>query len=113
MSSHNLAEVERVCDRVGIIRAGHLMAVQHVDELLARRQRRVTIRWRGGGTPDLSGVEGLADVVVHRDRITATLMGDVAPFVRAVASPSLEDLLIEPARLEEAFFEYYAGEDAP
>jgi ABC-2 type transport system ATP-binding protein len=112
MSSHNLAEVERVCNRVGIIRAGHLMAVQHVEELLARRQRRVTIRWRGG-TPDLAGVEGLADIVVHRDRVTATLLGDVAPFVRAIASPSLEDLLIEPARLEEAFFEYYAGEDVP
>jgi len=111
MSSHYLSEVERVCNRVAIIRAGHLMALQHVDELLARRKRRVTLRWRGTA-PDLSDVPGLADVVVSRDRITATLSGDVAPFVRAVASPSLEDLLIEPARLEEVFFEYYAGEDA-
>jgi ABC-2 type transport system ATP-binding protein len=110
MSSHNLAEVERVCQRVAIIRAGHLMALQTVADLLTRRQRRVTLRWRGSA-PDLSDIPGLADVVVHRDRITATLLGDVAPFVRAVASPALEDLLIEPARLEEAFFEYYAGED--
>jgi hypothetical protein len=36
----------------------------------------------------------------------------VAPFVRAIASPSLVDLLIEPARLEEVFYEFYAGEDA-
>jgi ABC-2 type transport system ATP-binding protein len=111
MSSHYLAEVERICNRVAIIRAGHLMALQHVDELLARRQRRVTLRWRGG-TPDLSDVPGIADVVVFRDRITANLSGDVAPFVRAVASPSLVDLLIEPARLEEVFYEFYAGEDA-
>jgi ABC-2 type transport system ATP-binding protein len=86
------------------------MAVQPVSELLARRKRRVTVRWRGA-PPDLSEVPGLADVVTSRDRITATLSGDVAPFVRAVASPSLEDLLIEPARLEEVFLEYYAGED--
>jgi ABC-2 type transport system ATP-binding protein len=114
MSSHYLSEVERICDRVAIIRAGHLMALQHVDELLARRKRRVTLRWRGG-TPDLSDVPGIADVVVLRDRITATLSGDVAPFVRAIASPSLVDLLIEPARLEEVFYEFYAGEetDAP
>jgi ABC-2 type transport system ATP-binding protein len=110
MSSHYLSEVERVCNRVAIIRAGHLMALQHVDELLARRRRRVTVKWRGA-PPDLGDVPGLADVVTSRDRITATLSGDVAPFVRAVASPSLEDLLIEPARLEEVFFEYYAGED--
>jgi ABC-2 type transport system ATP-binding protein len=110
MSSHNLAEVERVCNRVAIIRAGHLMTLQRVEELVARRQRRVTLRWRGA-VPDLSEIPGLADVVQQRDRVTATLVGEVAPFVRAVASPALEDLLIEPARLEEAFFEYYAGED--
>jgi ABC-2 type transport system ATP-binding protein len=110
MSSHYLSEVERICSRVAIIRAGHLMAVQPVCELLARRKRRVTVRWRGA-PPDLSEVPGLADVVTSRDRITATLSGEVAPFVRAVASPSLEDLLIEPARLEEVFLEYYAGED--
>jgi ABC-2 type transport system ATP-binding protein len=109
-SSHVLSEVERVCNRVAIIRAGHLMALQHVDELLARRKRTITLRWRGA-VPDLSSVPGLADVRVQDDRMHATLLGDVAPFVRAVASPSLVDLTIEPARLEEAFLEYYAGDE--
>ena len=108
-SSHVLSEVERICDRVAIIRAGHLMVVQHVDELLARRKRTIHLRWRDG-TPDLSSVPGLADVVVQGDRVSATLLGDVAPFVRAVASPELLDLTIEPASLEEAFLEYYAEE---
>jgi ABC-2 type transport system ATP-binding protein len=110
-SSHVLPEVERICDRVAIIRAGHLMVVQHVDELLARRKRAIRLRWRDG-TPDLSSVPGLADVTVQGDRVSATLLGDVAPFVRAVASPELLDLTIEPASLEEAFLEYYA-EDQP
>ena len=52
-SSHVLSEVERLCDRVAIIRAGHLMAIHDVSELLARRRRRVTLRWRGAA-PDLS-----------------------------------------------------------
>ena len=110
-SSHVLSEVERICDQVAIIRAGHLMALQHVSELLAHRKRKVELRWRGMA-PDLSSIPGLADVVVKGDRMSATLLGEVAPFVRAVASPSLEDLIIEPARLEEAFLEYYAGDDA-
>jgi ABC-2 type transport system ATP-binding protein len=110
-SSHVLPEVERVCDRVGIIRHGRLMAVHEVRELLARRRRRVSIRWRGAA-PDASTLPGLTDVVVEGDRIFAALEGDVSEFVRAVASPSLEDLTIEPASLEEAFLEYYA-EDAP
>jgi len=111
MSSHILSEVERVCDRVAIIRRGRLMALHGVEELLARRKRRVQVRWRGSA-PDLAAVPGLSDVAVDGDRISGTLLGDVAPFVRAVASPSLVDLIIEPARLEEAFLEYYADEPA-
>ncbi|HLE59797.1 MAG TPA: ABC transporter ATP-binding protein [Candidatus Limnocylindria bacterium] len=110
MSSHILNEVERVCDRVAIIRGGHLMALQTIDDLLARRKRQVQLRWRGAA-PDLTGIPGLADVKISGDRLTATLSGEVASFVRAVASPSLEDLIIEPARLEDAFLEYYATED--
>jgi ABC-2 type transport system ATP-binding protein len=110
-SSHILSEVERICDQVAIIRAGHLMALQHVDDLLARRKRKVSLRWRGSA-PDLSELPGLADVVTKGDRIEATLLGEVAGFVRAIASPNLEDLTIEPARLEEAFLEYYAGDNA-
>ena len=113
-SSHVLSEVERLCDRVGIIRSGHLMAVHEVSELLARRKRRVMVRWRGAA-PDPTTLPGLADVVVDGSRITGTLSGEIAGFVRSIASPNLEDLTIEPASLEEAFLEYYAdgGEAEP
>jgi hypothetical protein len=85
------------------------MAVHEVRELLARRRRKVSIRWRGIA-PDATSLPGLTDVVIEGDRLFATLDGDVSEFVRAVASPSLEDLTIEPASLEEAFLEYYAGD---
>jgi hypothetical protein len=83
-----------------------------VDDLLARRKRKITLRWRGAA-PDLSFVPGLADLQVRADRATATLAGEVGPFVRAIASPALEDLTIEPASLEEAFLEFYADGEGP
>ena len=109
-SSHVLSEVERLCDRVAIIRFGRLMAIHDVNELLARRRRRVTIRWRGAA-PDASTIPGLEDVQVDGNRIIGTLSGKVAGFVRAIASPNLEHLTIESASLEEAFLEYYAEEE--
>lgn len=109
-SSHVLSEVERLCDRVAIIRAGQLMAVHDVVELLARRRRRVSIRWRGAA-PEPGTIPGLEDVRVDGTRITGTLSGEVATFVRSIASPNLDDLTIEPASLEEAFLEYYATDD--
>ena len=109
-SSHVLSEVERLCDRVAIIRSGRLMAVHDVAELLARRRRKVTLRWRGAA-PDLMTLPGLSDVEVDGSRVTGTLSGEVASFIRSIASPNLDDLTIEPASLEEAFLEYYASEE--
>jgi ABC-2 type transport system ATP-binding protein len=106
-SSHVLSEVERVCDRVAIIRHGRLMAVHDVRDLLSRRRRRVTVQWRGAA-PDPATIPGIADVSVDGDRLFGTLQGDIFEFVRSIASPSLKDLTIEPATLEEAFLEYYA-----
>jgi ABC-2 type transport system ATP-binding protein len=109
-SSHVLSEVERLCDRVAIIRAGRLMAIHDVRELLARRRRRVTIRWRSG-VPDPASLPWLEDVQVDGSRIIGMLSGEVASLIRSIASPNLEDLTIEPASLEEAFLEYYAAEE--
>ena len=109
-SSHVLSEVERLCDRVAIIRDGRLMALHDVHGLLAHRRRRVSLRWRGTAPTNLPGLE---EVQVDGSRLTGMLSGEIAEFVRAVASPSLDDLTIEPASLEEAFLEYYATEADP
>ena len=49
LSSHELDEVEHLCDRVGIIRAGRLVAVERVADLVGRTQRRVSVRFAGAG----------------------------------------------------------------
>jgi ABC-2 type transport system ATP-binding protein len=110
-SSHVLSEVERVCDRVAIIRRGQLVALSDVSALLERRRRHVEIRL-AGPPPSLEGVPGITDVVIRDDVLRCQLEGDPGPFVAALAGTAMRDLTIEPARLEEAFMEYYA-DDAP
>jgi ABC-2 type transport system ATP-binding protein len=107
LSSHVLSEVERVCDRVAIIRLGRLAALQDVGELLARRKRNVEMRLVGPA-PALSNVPGVSAVAVSDGRLTCHLEGDVGPFLRAIAGAAITDLTIEPAHLEEAFLEFYA-----
>ena len=63
-SSHVLSEVERVCDRVAIVRHGRLVALEDIPTLLARRKRNVEMRL-DGPPPALDGVPGVSDV---RDR---------------------------------------------
>ena len=65
-----------------------------------------------GEHPALDGVAGVSNVVVRAAHLTCELEGDVRPFLAAIHDAAITDLTIEPARLEEAFLEYYADEDA-
>lgn len=108
-SSHVLSEVERVCDRVAIIRGGRLVAASSIDALLARRRRHLELRV-DGPTPTLDGVPGVTVTQVRPGQVLAELEGDVGPLLAALQGLTVRDLLIEPARLEDAFLEYYAPE---
>jgi ABC-2 type transport system ATP-binding protein len=111
-SSHVLSEVERICDRVAIVRHGELVALEDVGSLLARRKRHVEMRFEGDA-PMLDYVPGVSELHVTDDRLTCLLEGDVAPFLAAIAFAKIHDLTIEPARLEDAFLEYYADDVKP
>jgi ABC-2 type transport system ATP-binding protein len=113
-SSHVLSEVERVCDRVAIIRHGRLVALEQTAALLARRSRNVQMRFTGA-LPALDSVRGVS-AVERTDRqsgpegphyLRCRVDGDVGPFLAAIADAGVEDLTIEPARLEDAFLEFY------
>ncbi len=111
-SSHVLSEVERVCDRVAIIRKGELVALTDITELLDRRRRSVEIRL-AGEAPVLEGVTGVTDVRIRDGVLTCQLEGEPGPLLAALQGVAIDDLLLEPARLEDAFMEYYADEADP
>src|SRR3990170_4160396 len=79
-SSHVLSEVERLCDRVAIIRAGEMVALSNVPELLAHRKRHVEMRYVGEPVV-LDGVTGVSGVVVRPTHLSCELEGDVRPFL--------------------------------
>ena len=105
-SSHVLSEVERVCDRVAIIRRGRLVALEDMTTLLARRTRVVEMRLEGA-PPRLEGVSGVSGIDIADGRLTCRVEGDVRPLLAAIVGAAVVDLTIEPARLEEAFVEFY------
>jgi len=111
ITSHVLETVERLCDRVAIVRAGEVVALANVAELLNRRRRHVEIRMLDDSMPPaLDGVAGVSDVVRRDGVLTCELEGDIGPFLAAIHGAAIADLTIEPARLEEVFLEYYADE---
>jgi ABC-2 type transport system ATP-binding protein len=63
-----------------------------------------------GPPPALDGVPGVSDIRIGDGRLRCRLEGDVGPFLAAIAGLPIHDLTIEPARLEEAFLEFYADD---
>ena len=111
LSSHVLAEVQRVADRVGVLRAGRLVAVEGLEALRARSLHHVRATL---GTPvdeaEFAALEGVRDLVVDGYELTckapeAALDG----VVKALGRHHVRDLTCTEAELEEAFLGYYTG----
>src|SRR5512138_20394 len=81
-SSHVLSEVEAVCRRVAILRAGTLVAVESVDGLRARMLRRLDVRFRGPVPPDLASLPGVVRSECDGPSVRLWIQGDVNPVLR-------------------------------
>lgn len=110
-SSHVLAEVQRVCDRVGIIRDGRLAALEDVADLLERGGKRVRVQT---GTPldgDALDLPGIVDATVVGDSAQFTFAGDYDDLVDLLDRFDLVDLAVEEPPLEDIFMHYYGERD--
>ncbi len=108
MSSHDLAEVERTCERVAIIRDGRIVAEQTIADLKHLHRRVAEVTFAGDAPP---GLDRLSDTdVVERDgnRVVLTLGGSVTPLLRFLGDrDDVVDLLLSPPRLEDVFLGFY------
>lgn len=110
LSSHQLAEVEAVCARVGILRQGRLVEVAGLPELrrLRRSEISVTLARPAPAGAGLTGVDGVADLRWSSPlELTMTLAGPPAPVLRALADLDVVALDVREPSLEELFLDFY------
>jgi ABC-2 type transport system ATP-binding protein len=111
LSSHVLAEVEALCERVGILRAGHLVEVGSLDSMRLRASVNVEASF-DGPVPDVTAVPGVADPVVDGRTLRCRVHGPVAPLLGLLAAAGATRLISREPTLEELFLEYY-GDTVP
>ncbi len=113
LSSHDLREVARVCDRVGIIREGRLLAVERVADLKARELRRLELVFGGPvPAPAFDGLAGVRDVVVDGPVVRCAVVGSVDSLLKAAARFETVEITTSEPSLEEIFLAFY-GSGAP
>jgi polyether ionophore transport system ATP-binding protein len=112
LSSHQLAEVEALCDRVGILRAGRLVEIDTIADLRRLRRTIVEVTF-SGRIPLLDNVSGISGLeMTDGQRVRFSLTGQPAEALRALTSAEVTSLAMHEPTLEEIFLDYY-GETTP
>ena len=108
LSSHVLSEVQRVVDRVAILRRGRLVAVEPMRDLEAKALRVVEIRF-GQVVPadDFANLDCVRSIEVEGDLLRVSVAGSVDALVKAAARHTVESIAGHEADLEDVFLTYY------
>ena len=110
MSSHVLSEVERVCDRIALLRKGEMVLLSSVRESrrLAPRRVRVSFSEDVSAHPELPPGHELTEKTPRLWRLTVA--GPLGPLLALLEGLPVEDMELEEARLEDVVLKYYREE---
>jgi len=112
LSSHNLPEVERVCDRVGVIRKGRLAAIEDVGELHARALREIEIHFAGPVPAErFSRLPGVREAVAEGDLLRLRVEGSLDLVIKEAAAHTVVNVSTREPGLEEIFLAFYGKAD--
>jgi ABC-2 type transport system ATP-binding protein len=107
LCSHQLAEVEAVCDRVAILRRGRLVEIDTIADLRQLRRTVVEVSFRSI-KPALDNVPGISNIEpLDGNRLRFSLAGAPAPTLRALAAAEVTTVAMREPTLEEIFLDYY------
>jgi ABC-2 type transport system ATP-binding protein len=111
LSSHILSEVEALCERVAILRAGRLVEVGMLAEMRHLSALSIDAEF-DGPPPDLTTVPGVTAVSVDGRRVRCQVSGSVEPLLTTLAAAGVHHLLSREPSLEELFLAHYGDSDA-
>ncbi|NLX09519.1 MAG: ABC transporter ATP-binding protein [Chloroflexi bacterium] len=111
LSSHILPEVERVCDRVGIIREGRLVTVETIPAIKSKALRHLEIVFDGPAPAhEFERLPGVRDVTARNGHLRCTVVGTLDDVVKVAAQHTVVNLISEEPNLEDVFLTFYGRE---
>jgi len=108
LSSHQLDEVQRIADRIGIIREGRLVDEDTVEGLRRRAPQKMEARFRHRVDPaDLRALAGVTVTGIDGTRVRLDVSGEIGPVLQVIASHDPVDMTSRQADLDELFLDFY------
>ena len=108
-SSHVLSEVQKLCDRVAILKEGQLIGIQSIKELRESGYKKVSLSAKEAIPRDFFDLSGIANYAETADKTSVSFMynGNITTIIDKIHLLSLDDVLLEEPSLEEIFMHYY------
>jgi ABC-2 type transport system ATP-binding protein len=108
LSSHILSEVEALCDRVGILRAGRLVDEGSLEQLRHLSAQTVEVTFEGP-PPELRELAGVKVAHAGPNALRFEVSGSIGPLIAALGSHRIRTLSSREPSLEEIFLHHYDG----
>lgn len=107
-SSHILSEVQKICDRVAIVRDGDLINIESMENLIQNNYKRVHLITRQKQDGQQFKLPGVSDLKIENSQVSFLYKGDVNTISRLIAQIDLVDFMVGEPDLEEIFMHYYS-----
>ena len=109
-SSHVLSEVQKLCDRVAILKEGQLIGIQSIKELRESGYKKVSLSAKEAIPRDFFDLSGIANYAETADKTSVSFMynGNITAIIDKLHLLHLDDVLLEEPSLEEIFMHYHA-----
>lgn len=110
-SSHILSEVQRLCDRVAIIKEGKIIKLEKMSTLNDNNYKKIHIETLDEVEEAHFMMEGVTDLVVDQHKVRFLFRGDLNTIMRKIAATSITNIAVEEPDLEEIFLHFYEKEE--
>ena len=109
MSSHILAEVEAVCDRVAIIKEAELILNEHISTLQDMTGKVLEVEFREVVSPSEFEIEGISEIEQDDKKLIMTITGNMDDVIKKVADHRIVNMNLQTYSLENLFLKYYSN----
>ncbi len=106
-SSHNLKEVQTICDRVGIIQDGELIKTERIETLIKQQLKHLNLIFRETPLPDAFAIEGVKELVRNKNLIMFEIRQNLDLLMKKATPYGITDIESKAVSLEEIFLSFY------
>jgi len=111
-SSHILSEVQKLCDRVAIIKDGKIIRIETISSLVENAHKRFKLETVAKiDAKQFVGLKGVSDLVISGNLISFLFRGWINDITKIIAGLDLINMLVEEPDLEEIFLHYYQKDE--